>query len=392
MSTTPPPPIPLVDLQRSIAPDRAAIDAAIASVVSGARFILGPDVEGFETELCAYLGGGRHGVGVSNGSDALVMALMALEVGPGDEVIVPAYSFAATATCVVLVGAEPVFVDVVEDGLHMDPAALAEALSPRTRAVIPVHLFGRPADWSRLEAALRDRPDVTVIEDAAQALGAFWTEGNEVRRVGALGRLACFSFFPAKTLGCFGDGGFVATSDPHLAERLRAIRVHGRTGAYQHAMMGVNGRLDALQAAILRVRLRRLDEWVAARRTTAAAYRVGLAPLVAEGHLSLPPGDGDGRFGHSYSVFSLRVHDGRRDALQRHLAAHGIGTAVYYPLPLPYQPCFASVAQAAVPGDFPVSDRLAAESLALPVFPGLRDDELARVVESIGAFYAGDAR
>jgi dTDP-4-amino-4,6-dideoxygalactose transaminase len=374
----------LLDLGLRSGRYREEAEAAIARVLDSERFILGPEVEAFETELAAALGTGVGVVGVSNGSDALVLALLALGVGPGDEVIVPAQTFAATATSVALLGARPIFVDVVEPTLELDREAVVGRLTERTRAIIPVHLFGRAVDWPALEEALAraGRAGVALVEDAAQALGAL-VDG---RRAGTLGAAACFSFFPSKNLGAFGDAGAVATADPALLLRLRRLRNQGRHGRDDHAVLGMNARLDALQAAILRARLPHLDGWVAARRAHATFYRQSFAELDAAGELVLPPADDPGgRFVHTYHQLVVRVPHGRRDALRLHLEREGIESAVYYPLPVPLQPCFAGLGHR--PGEFPVAERASAEGLALPVHPLLASEDLEVVASAVRRFF-----
>jgi dTDP-4-amino-4,6-dideoxygalactose transaminase len=376
--------VPLLDLVGLYQRHRAEVDAAIARVLASQQFILGPEVEAFEAELGTYLGGGLHAVGVSNGTDALRLALMALGVGPGDEVVVPAYTFVATASAVSLTGARPVFVDVRDDTLNMDTTQLADRLSERSRAVIPVHLFGLAADLDALAAVLAGAgyADLPVVEDAAQALGG--RLGG--RALGTIGRLGCYSFFPSKNLGAFGDAGTVVTADAGLAEQLRLLRNQGRRRPYHHEVIALNARLDALQAAVLRARLPHVDDWVAERRRHAQRYREAFDERGLLDRLRPPAHDPGGRALHGYNQFNVRVLGGRRDELQRFLAERGVGTAVYYPEPLPTQPCFADLGYR--PGQFPVSEAAARESLALPVYPGLTADQQEYVIEMIGAFWA----
>jgi dTDP-4-amino-4,6-dideoxygalactose transaminase len=354
--------VPTLDLKQQYAELRAEIDAAIARVIEGQRFILGPEVEGFERELAAWLGV-RHVIGVSSGSDALLMALMALGIGVGDEVVTSTYTFFATGGAVARMGARPVFVDIAPDTFNMDARAVERALTPRTRAVILVHLFGQCAD-------LPEVGDLPIIEDAAQAIGARLGD----RPAGSVGRMGCFSFFPSKNLGGFGDGGAITTGDDALAEKLRALRTHGGRTRYHHELVGGNFRLDALQAAVLRVKLPYLNRWIEGRRAVAATYRAGLrgVELPAERHF------------HTYNQFVVRSP--RRDALREHLAAAGIDTQVYYPLPLHRQPCFAGLG--ASQGDLPVSERAARESLALPIWPEMPADAQQAVCQAVSAFAA----
>jgi dTDP-4-amino-4,6-dideoxygalactose transaminase len=365
-------PVPLLDLKAQYAAIQDEINEALLRVIREQRFILGPEVEGLETEIAAYVGV-RHAVGVSSGSDALLMSLMALGVGPGDEVITTPYSFFATAGAIARCGARPVFVDIDPGTFNLDPGQVVARLGPRTRAFLPVHLFGRCAAVEALAAA---GPDLPLVEDAAQAIGA---ERNG-KRAGALGHAGCFSFFPSKNLGGYGDAGMITTDDPDLARRLRAMRVHGQPdrGQYVHETVGGNFRLDALQAAVLRVKLRHLEAWTAARRRHAGQYRALLHEAATDHQVVLPreedPGARD-----VYNQFVIRVPD--RDGLKRHLAACGIGCAVYYPLGLHQQPCFAQLGLGA--GDFPASEAAARQSLALPIYPELTEAQIAEVADRI---------
>jgi dTDP-4-amino-4,6-dideoxygalactose transaminase len=353
--------IPLVDLAAQHAADREEIVAAVARVLDSGRYVLGPEVTGFESELAARLDV-PHVIGVSSGSDALLATLLALGVGAGDRVVTTAVSFFATAGSIARVGARPVFVDVDPDTFNLDPRAAAAAVDGATKAIITVHLFGRPADPIAT--------DVPVVEDAAQAVGA----------AALAGIAGCLSFFPTKNLGAVGDAGAIYTRDAALAERLRMVRVHGSRTRHVHDVIGGNFRLDALQAAILAVKLRRLDEWTAARRANAARY----LELFAAARLPpevVVPRDAPG---HVYNQFVLRVP--RRDALQQALRVSGIDTEVYYPVPLHLQPCFRDLGGR--PGALPVSERLAAEALAIPVSPALTVAQQDEVVERIVGFYA----
>jgi dTDP-4-amino-4,6-dideoxygalactose transaminase len=366
--------VPLLDLKAQTASLRAAIDAAIARVVTSGHFILGPEVEGLEAEVAA-LSGARYGVGMSSGTDALVACLMALDVGPGDEVVTTPYSFFATVGAIARVGARPVLCDVEHGTLNLDCARAAALRTPRTKAFIPVHLYGRVARHELLRAAC---PDVPIIEDAAQSIGA---ERHGVR-AGAFGLAGCLSFFPSKNLGAFGDGGMVLTSDEAFARRLRSLRGHGSTPGrkYHHEIVGGNFRLDALQAAILRAKLPHLDEYSAARARNAARYRELLAGVPIE----LPPPEEPGER-CVYNQFVVRA--AKRDTLQAYLKEHGVGSEVYYPRPLHLQPCFAHLGYG--PGAFPEAEAAAADSLALPIYPELAPAQLEYVAEQIRAFYAG---
>lgn len=373
--------VPLLDLDILYARQRAAIDAAIQRVVASQSFILGPEVAALEAEVETFLEAPVHAVGCGSGSDAIVLALRALGIGPGDEVVVPVHSFTSTATSVDLVGARPVFVDVEADTLNIDPTAVAAALTPRTRAVVAVHLFGRCADVPAIRAALvaAGRPDVRIVEDAAQALGA----RLDGRRACALADIATISFFPSKNLGAFGDGGMVVTPEADTAALLRMLRAHGAKRKYEAEVVGYNSRLDAIQAAVLRVRLPELDAWCAERRANAARYRE-LFDRADLPEVTLPVDDGpDGRFLHIYNQFNLRVRD--RDALAADLAARGIGTAVYYPRTLAQQPCYAD--RGLRDADYPKATAATTDSLAIAVYPGLVAEQQHTVVEAITAFY-----
>lgn len=366
-------PVPLLDLTRQYRPLREQIREAIDRVCDSQHFILGPEVEAFEREAAAALGV-AHAVGVSSGTDALLASLMALGVGRGDEVVVPTFTFFATAGVVERLGARPVFVDVTAHDYCMDPAALAAAISPRTKAVIPVHLFGQAADMPSIAAAAGAAP---IVEDCAQSWGA----DLDGRMTGGLGVMGAFSFFPSKNLGGFGDGGLVTTGSAELAQVLKELRMHGQSGPYEHPRVGGNFRLHALQAAVLRVKLPHAVAWVEGRRRNAERYRVLFDEAGLGGVVELPealPGRG-----HTFNQFVVRAP--RRDELKARLAAQGIGCSVYYPLPLHLQPCFAHLGHRA--GDFPVAERASREVLALPVFPELAEGELATVVEIVADFY-----
>lgn len=364
--------IPMLDVGAQNAPLADELRAAFDRVLSHGQFILGPEVAAFEREIAAYLGVG-HAVGVSSGTDALLVALMALDVGPGDEVITTPFSFFATGGCISRLGATPVFVDIEPTTFNLDPAKVAAAIGPKTKAIVPVHLFGQTCDMRALRAVAGELP---LVEDAAQALGAASDEG----KAGALGALGCFSFFPSKNLGCFGDGGLVTTNDAALAERVRVLRAHGAKPKYFHALIGGNFRLDALQAALLRVKLPHLDAWHDARRRNAARYDAAFAAAGLPAERLTPPL----RVyeGHVYNQYVIRTD--RRDALLAHLGERDIGCAIYYPLPLHLQGCFASLGYRE--GDLPVSERAAHEVLALPVYPELGDAGVDHVAETVVDF------
>jgi dTDP-4-amino-4,6-dideoxygalactose transaminase len=366
--------VPLLDLRAQYAPLRDEILAALARVADSQRFILGPEVEALEHELARQIGVG-HAVAVSSGTDALLLALMALGVGPGDEVVTSPYSFFATAGAVARLGARPVFVDIDPATFNLDPAGLAAAITPRTKAILPVHLFGLAADMDPIldEAS---RSGVPVIEDAAQAIGAAY--GG--RPVGSLGAFGCFSFFPSKNLGAFGDAGLLTTNDAARASRARVLRTHGMEPRYIHHALGGNFRMDALQAAVLRVKAPHLPAWTEARRLNAGRYVRLFREAGLEGRIRLPV-EPPGRR-HVFNQFVIRIS--ARDELKQHLDARGIGNEIYYPVPFHLQPCFADLGHAA--GDFPRAERAAAESLALPVYGELTMAEQETVVEAVAEF------
>ena len=368
--------VPLLDLQAQFAPIRDEVLAAIARVCDSQHFVLGAEVEAFEQEIATLLGV-RHAIGVSSGTDALLVSLMALGIGPGDEVVTSTYSFFATAGAVARVGATPVFVDIDPSTFNMDVTGVARAITPRTRALLPVHLFGQMADMDPI-VEIAAQAGVPVIEDAAQAIGAAYRG----RLAGGIGAVGCFSFFPSKNLGAFGDAGLVTTNDDVLAGRVRLLRVHGAERQYHHRTIGGNFRIDALQAAVLRVKTPHLAAWTAARQRNAARYRelIGAAGLTA---CVTPPVEAEGRT-HIYNQFVVGVPD--RDRVKAGLKARGVGTAIYYPVPFHEQECFAHLGP--WPGGFPESERAARETLALPIFGELSDEQLHHVVDSIAALVA----
>jgi dTDP-4-amino-4,6-dideoxygalactose transaminase len=369
--------VPLLDLQAQYAPLRAELLAAMTRVADSQRFILGPEVDALEAELSRMIGI-EHVIGVSSGTDALIAILMALGIGAGDEVITPTYSFFATAGCVSRLGATPVFVDIDPVTFNVDPAAVAAALTPRTRAILPVHLFGLCADMTPLLALAR-RAGVPVIEDAAQAIRS----QDHGREAGSMGLAGAFSFFPSKNLGAFGDGGFVATGDASLAREIRLLRNHGMDPKYLHARVGGNFRLDALQAAVLRVKAPHLRQWTDARRRNADRYRELFAGAGLAGPITLPR-EPDG-FRHIYNQFAIRGPN--RDALRVWLTAQGIGTEIYYPVPFHKQACFSGV-PGARDRALPHAEAAAGASLALPIYGELTLDQQRGVVEAIARFYA----
>lgn len=374
-------PIPLLDLSRIDPEMEAELHEVFGRVLRSGRFIMGPEVESFERECAAYLQV-RHAVGVSSGTDALLVALMALGVGPGDEVVCPTYTFFASAGSIWRLGARPVFVDSDPRCFTLDPAAVARRTTSRTKAIMPVHLFGQSAEMEPLLDLTKSR-GIPLVEDAAQAIGAEYRG----RRAGGMGALGCFSFFPSKNLGGFGDAGLVVTDDDALADRVRVLRTHGSRPKYHHAVVGGNFRIDALQAALLRVKLRQLDAATAARQRNAALYDRLLveAGVVGPGGWLELPAVRQSR--HIFNQYVIRVRPaGARDALQTFLTTHRVGTEVYYPVPMHLQLCFGSLGH--TEGELPIAEAAARETLAIPIFPELREDEIRRVVAHIGAFRA----
>jgi dTDP-4-amino-4,6-dideoxygalactose transaminase len=385
--------VPLLDLKAQYAQFRSEALAAIETVCAGQHFILGENVRAFELEIAEYCGA-AHGVGVSSGTDALLLALMALGIGAGDEVITSPFTFFATAGTIARTGARPAFCDIEPSTFNLSPAAVQRfideacvasggelvrrATGARVRALMPVHLYGQAADMDALVALAR-RYDLAIIEDAAQAIG---TETADGARVGSLGDIGCFSFFPSKNLGAFGDAGLCTTEDPALAERMRVLRVHGGQPKYFHAFIGGNFRIDELQAAVLRVKLKYLDEWTEGRQRNAAFYDEAFADAGLAARLVAPKRLSPGR--HIYNQYVVRAE--RRDALRAFLTERQIGTEIYYPVPLHLQECFAYLGYA--PGDFPHAERAATETLALPVYPELAREQLTAVVAAIAEFYA----
>jgi dTDP-4-amino-4,6-dideoxygalactose transaminase/acetyltransferase-like isoleucine patch superfamily enzyme len=363
-------PIPMLDLAAQHAPLAAELTRAFERVLAHGELVLGREVAALEESLASVVGV-EHAIGVSSGSDALLVTLMALDVGPGDEVITTPFSFFATAGSIARLGARPVFVDLEPGTFLLDLARVEAALTPRTRAIVPVHLFGEVC-FSTALRALSEARGVPIVEDAAQALGAWSSEG----RSGALGRAGCFSFFPSKNLGALGDGGLVTTDDAALAERVRALRSHGARRKHEHDELGGNFRLDALQAALLAVKLPHLERWTRARRANAARYaELFEAARLPPSSLRLP----SRAPGHAYHHYVVRTP--RRDELRAHLSAVGITSEVYYPTPLPLQPALSALGCS--PGAFPQAERAAREALALPVFPELGEERLRRVAREV---------
>jgi dTDP-4-amino-4,6-dideoxygalactose transaminase len=364
--------VPLLDLQAQYAALRDDLLQAVERVMSSQRFVLGDEGRGLETAIAGYCQT-KHAVGCASGSDALLLALMALDVGAGDEVITTSFSFFATGAAIARLGARPVFVDIDPKTYNLDPSRVADAITPRTKAIIPVHLYGQCAPMDPL-LELGTRRGIPVIEDAAQAIGA--TDND--RRAGSMGLMGCFSFYPTKNLGGAGDGGMLTTSDDDLAQRLRRLRAHGGANEYQHEEVGINSRLDELQAAVLRVKLPVLDQWSDARAQKAARYTELLNQAGLSFPLLAPEVRSDRR--HIFHQYVIRV-PGNRDALMEHLQTCGVGSKVYYPVPLHLQQCFSYLGYK--DGALPETERAARETFALPCYPELTDEQQVYVVESI---------
>lgn len=378
--------VPILDLKAQYATVRADVQAAIERVMESQHFILGPEVEALEKEIAAY-SQCQFGIGVSSGTDALLVSLMAFDIKPGDEVITSPYSFFATAGAIVRLGARPVFVDIDLDTLNMDVSRVEAAVTERTRAILPVHLAGQMADMDAIMEIAKWH-NLYVIEDACQALGADY-RGH---RAGSIGHLGCFSFFPSKNLGGAGDSGMVVCNDPALADRVSLLRNHGHRPKYYNQAIGGNFRMDALQAAILHAKFKYLDEWTAGRQRNAALYRrlfidAGLASEDpqhrSEYSVILPKESGWGR--HIYHLYQTRVQ--RRDELMAYLKAHQVGNELYYPLPLHLQTCFTELGYQT--GSMPNAEHAAVETLALPIYPELSEEQIQHVVKVVKAFYQG---
>ena len=367
--------VPLLDLQTQYVSLQQSVRAAVARVFDTQQFVLGPEVAALEKELAQYCGT-TEAVGCASGSDALLLTLMALDVGPGDEVITTPFTFFATGSAITRLGARPVFVDIDPITYNIDASSIDGAITPRTKAIMPVHLYGQCADMDALLSVARDK-NVPVIEDAAQAIGA---EDNG-RRAGSMGLAGCFSFYPTKNLGGAGDGGLLTTNDPEFAARLKRLRTHGGFTEYEHEEVGVNSRLDALQAAVLRVKLPHLDEWSNARAQRAAIYSELLEQADLGFELQTPVVRPNNR--HIFHQYVVRVPQ-HRDALSDHLKTHDIGTKVYYPIPLHLQQCFSFLGYKR--GDFPEAESAALETMALPMFPEISDAQQEYVVNTVQNF------
>ena len=375
--------VPLLDLNAHHKPLHQEIMAALEQTFRSNAFILGPDVSKLEERVAAYCQT-KYGIGVTSGTDALLLALMALGIGSEDEVITTPYSFFATAGVIVRLGAKPVFVDIDPHTYNIDPARISKAVTPRTKAIIPVHLYGQCADMAPIvEVAQRHR--LSIVEDAAQAIGSEYRDG---RRACSMGTIGCLSFFPSKNLGCLGDGGMAVTNDSELAERMRILRVHGSKPKYYHKMVGGNFRLDTIQATVLNVKLNYLDGWTKRRQENANRYTMLFqqSGLVQKQHVRLPEAvyrSAGVKHYHIYNQFVLRVE--HRDELIEHLKKKGIGAEIYYPVPFHLQECFRYLGYKQ--GDFPESERAANETIAIPIYPELTPAQQTEVVEAIATFY-----
>jgi dTDP-4-amino-4,6-dideoxygalactose transaminase len=375
--------VPLLDLKVHHESLHNEIMAALEQTVQSQAFILGPEVGKLEERVAIYCQA-KYGIGVTSGTDALLIALMALGVGAGDEVMTTPYSFFATAGTVARLGARPVFVDIDPTTYNLDATKIEQAVTPRTKAIVPVHLYGQCADMAPILELAR-RHHLSVIEDAAQAIGAEYRDG---RRAGSLGTVGCLSFFPSKNLGCLGDGGMAVTNDPELAERMKVLRVHGSKPKYYHKLIGGNFRLDTIQAAVLNVKLNYLDGWTTRRQENANRYETLFqqSGLIKKGTVRWPEPvyrHSGAKHYHIYNQFVLRVE--RRDELLAHLKQMGIGAEIYYPVPFHLQECFRDLGHKE--GDFPQSERAAKETLAIPIYPELTIAQQTEVVEAIAAFY-----
>jgi dTDP-4-amino-4,6-dideoxygalactose transaminase len=370
-------PVPMLDVCRENARLADPLNAAMAEVAKSGAFVHGPACHRFEAEMAKYCGA-EHAIGCASGSDALLLVLLGLGVGPGDEVIVPSFTFFATASAVWRLGAKPVFADILPETFNLDPADVLYKMSTSTKAIIPVHLFGQCAEMDEIRQIASAARGIPIIEDSCQAIG------SEYRgvRTGSLGTAACFSFYPTKNLGGFGDGGLITTNDAELAAKLRVLRDHGQQPRYYHHFVGINSRLDALQAAVLSVKLPHLDEWAAARKRHADRYAKEFAQRGISKDVAPPAVDDNCH--HVWNQYTVRVKNGRRDALQKFLADRKIGSAIYYPVPLHLQKCFAALE--CEEGSLPVTEQACREVLSLPVYPELTAAEQGAVVDAVAEF------
>ncbi len=382
---TSPKPIPIIAPRAAFEELKAETEAAVLRVLASGDYILGAETAAFEKESAEYLGV-THSIGVSSGTEALLLALQELNVGPGDEVIVPNFTFIATATVVARLGARPVFVDIDPENYQMSPEAFARAITPRTRAVIPVHLYGHPAPLDAYLRVAESAPQrIPIVEDAAQAIGTICRVGGRLVKAGSAGFWGCFSFYPTKNLPACGEAGLMVTANAAHAERARQLRAHGMDAPYRHALLGGNARLDALQAAILRIRLRKLEEWNGRRRAHAALYDRLFAEsglLAKQAGFVLPPTPRNGEVSN-YHQYTIRAP--RREELKAHLQERGIASGVYYPIPVSMQPVFAGLG--ARSGDFPAAEAASREVLSLPVHQNLEPGNVERIVSAVVDFY-----
>jgi dTDP-4-amino-4,6-dideoxygalactose transaminase len=376
-------PVPMLDVSRENKRLAAEIDAAMAEVVRSGAFVHGPPCARLEAAMAQYCGA-RHAIGCASGSDALLLALLALGVGPGDEVIVPSFTFFATASAVWRLGARPVFADIRPETFNIDPADVIYKLTTATKAIIPVHLFGQCAQMNDIRQIVSAARGIPIIEDACQAIGAEYRG----RRAGALGTAAAFSFYPTKNLGGFGDGGLITTDDAELAARLRVLRDHGQQPRYYHHFVGLNSRLDSLQAAVLAVKLPKLEGWAAARAAHAERYSQEFAERGLDDFIVVPTVAEGCR--HVWNQYTIRVPGGRRDALHKFLSERKIGAAIYYPVPLHLQKCFSRLGYEK--GSLPVTEQMCREVLSLPVYPELTAAEQRTVIEAVAEFCHGEGR
>jgi dTDP-4-amino-4,6-dideoxygalactose transaminase len=370
--------VPLLDLRAQQEPLREDINRAIARILDATQFILGAEVAELEKEIAAY-SNCEFGIGCASGTDALLLALMTLDVGAGDEIITTPYSFFATVSSITRLGATPVFVDIDPNTYNLNVSQIEAKITPRTKAIMPVHLYGQCAEMDEL-IKISEKYDIALIEDAAQAIGA----EDAGRRAGAMSAIGCFSFYPSKNLGAAGDAGMLTTNNPMLAHKLAVLRVHGSEVKYYHKFIGLNSRLDGLQAAILRVKLPHLDSWSRARQKNAETYKKLFVDAGLSEQIDLPAERPNVR--HIYNQFTIRIFGEKRDALKSYLAENEIGTDIYYPVPLHLQECFAYLGYKA--GDLPESERAAHETLALPIYPELTGEQQEYVVEKIAKFLA----
>jgi dTDP-4-amino-4,6-dideoxygalactose transaminase len=372
--------VPLLDLQAQYETIRDEVRAAVDRVFDSQQFVLGAEVQALEEEIARY-SQTKFAIGCASGSDAVLLALMSCGVGAGDEVITSPFSFFATASTITRLGARPVFVDIDERTFNLNPSLVDAAFTGRTKAIVPVHLYGQCAEMDPL-IELSQQRNIPVIEDAAQAIGA----EDRSRRAGSMGTIGCFSFYPSKNLGGAGDGGMLVTNDPDHGRRLHMLRVHGEETKYHHKLVGINSRLDALQAAVLRVKLPHLDEWTTGRQRKAQQYELMFGDAGLGDQVELPFVRTTAR--HIFHQFVVRVRGGKRDALREHLRECGVGADVYYPVPLHLQECFAYLGYKE--GDFPIAELAAKETLALPVYPELTDEQQDYVVNTMAKFFEAD--